>query len=99
MKSYQTESGFISEIDTLAIGNAIVEIGGGRTRAEDAIDHAVGFACEKKIGKEIATNELLGILYSRDENQAHQISEKLRNAYKINMEKPQNLILIKEIIG
>ena len=93
------QSGFVSEIDTLAIGNAIVRIGGGRTKAEDAIDHAVGFACEKKIGDEIKENEILGILYSRDENQAHQISEKLRNAYKISVEKPQDLELIKEIVS
>lgn len=93
------ESGYVSEIDTLAVGNAIVEIGGGRTRAEDAIDTAVGFACEKKIGEQITDNETLGILYSRDENQAHQISEKLRNAYKISGEKPQNLELIREVIS
>ncbi|MEO6590183.1 MAG: thymidine phosphorylase [Pyrinomonadaceae bacterium] len=92
-------SGFISEIDTLAIGNSIVAIGGGRMKAEDSIDHAVGFACEKKIGEQIAANEILGILYSRRQNQAHQISEKLRNAYKISVEKPQNLELIKEIIS
>ena len=42
------------------------EIGGGRTKAEDAIDHAVGFACEKKIGDEIKENEILGILYIRE---------------------------------
>lgn len=93
------ENGFVSEINTLEIGNAIVKIGGGRTRTEDAIDHAVGFSCEKKIGDEVFANEPLGILYSRDENQAHQISEKLRNAYKINAEKPQNLELIKEIVS
>ncbi len=93
------ESGFVSEIDTLAIGNSIVKIGGGRMKAEDSIDHAVGFACEKKIGEEIAVNEILGVLYSRDENQAHQISEKLRNAYKISLEKPQKLELIREIIS
>ena len=93
------ECGFISEIDTLAIGNAIVRIGGGRTKTEDAIDHAVGFACEKKIGDKVGENEILGILYSRNENQAHQISEKLRNAYKISVEKPQNLELIKEVVN
>jgi pyrimidine-nucleoside phosphorylase len=90
--------GFVSEIDTLAIGNAIALIGGGRIKTEDAIDHAVGFACQRKIGEEIKENEVLGILYSRDENQAHQISEKLSNAYKISVEKPPNLELIKEII-
>ena len=92
-------SGFVSEIDTLAIGNAIVKIGGGRTKAEDGIDYAVGFACEKKIGDEIKKNEILGILYIRNENQAHQISEKLRNAYKISGGKSKNLELIKEIVS
>ncbi len=94
-----TESGFISEIDTLAIGNSIVEIGGGRIKTEDAIDHAVGFSGEMKIGGQIEQNEILGILYSRNENQAHQISEKLRNAYKITVEKPQDLELIKEVVN
>ena len=93
------ESGFVSEIDTLTVGNAIVEIGGGRTKAEDRIDHAVGFAGERKIGDEIKQNEILGILFTRSENQARQISEKLRGAYKISEEKPNNLELVKEIIN
>ncbi len=93
------QTGFIAEIDTLALGNAIVEIGGGRTRAEDAIDAAVGFACVRKTGDEIRENEPLGILYCRGENHMNQISEKLRNAYKISVEKPQPSNLIKEVIG
>jgi pyrimidine-nucleoside phosphorylase len=91
--------GFVAEIDALAIGGAIVEIGGGRTRAEDSIDPAVGYACEKKIGDEVSENETVGILYCRSENQARQISEKLQNAYKISGEKPQNLELIREIVN
>lgn len=92
------ESGFISAIDTAALGNAIVEIGGGRTKAEDSVDPAVGFACEKYIGDEIIPGEPLGILYCRDENQAHLISEKLQNAYKISESQPQKIELIREII-
>ena len=91
-------SGFISEVDATAIGGAIVEIGGGRTKAEDAIDHSVGYACEVEIGDEVRENETLGILYCRDENQAHLIGEKLQNAYKISGEKPQKVELIKEVI-
>ncbi len=91
--------GFVSEIDTLAVGNAIAEIGGGRIKAEDAIDAAVGFSCEKKTGDEVREDEVLGILYSRDENQAHQISEKLRNAYKISVEKTEEINLIREILN
>ncbi len=97
---YSQTSGFISEIDTLAIGNAIVEIGGGRIRAEDAIDHAVGFACEKKIGDEVRAGEPLGVLYCRNENQFDAIGEKLINSYKIVGENNLNQSrLIIEIIG
>jgi pyrimidine-nucleoside phosphorylase len=93
-------SGFISEIDTLAIGNAIVAIGGGRTRAEDSIDHAVGFASEKKIGDEIGAGETLGVLYCRDETQFGAIREKLFNSYKIVGENNLNQSrLIIEIVG
>ena len=92
-------SGFVSEIDTLAIGNAIVEIGGGRTKAEDSIDAAVGFACETKIGDEIRANETLGILYCRSENQAHLISEKLQNSYKIIGEKNQPITLFRDVVS
>ena len=90
--------GFIGEIDAAKIGKAISEIGGGRTKAEDSIDHQVGYACEKKIGDEIKSNENLGVLYCRNEKQADLISEKLRNAYKINDNKPQKSDLIKEIV-
>jgi pyrimidine-nucleoside phosphorylase len=93
-----SKSGFISEIDASAIGESIGAIGGGRTRTEDAIDHSVGFSCEAKIGDEIKEDETLGILYCRDANQAHQISGKLQNAYKISREKSQNSKLIKEVI-
>ncbi len=90
--------GFIGEIDAAKIGKAISEIGGGRTKAEDSIDHQVGYACEKKIGDEIKSGENLGVLYCRNEKQADLISEKLRNAYKINDNKPQKSDLIKEIV-
>ena len=103
LTEYQVKSqssGFVSEIDTLAIGNAIVEIGGGRTRAEDSIDHAVGFASERKIGDEIRANEMLGVLYCRDENQFNQIRENLINSYKISSVNNLNQSrLIIEIIG
>ncbi|MET0754082.1 MAG: thymidine phosphorylase, partial [Pyrinomonadaceae bacterium] len=83
-----TKSGFVYEIDTSAIGEAISACGGGRIKAEDSIDHAVGYACETEIGESVKENETIGVLFCRNENQAASISEKLRNAYKIGEEKP-----------
>lgn len=91
-------SGFINKIMTSEIGMAISEIGGGRQKAEDSIDHFVGYDCEVKLGDEIKFGENLGILYSRNEKQANLISEKIQDAYKISSKKPPELKLIKTVI-
>lgn len=90
-------SGFIAEIDTLAIGSAIVAIGGGREKADDKIDPAVGFACERKIGDEVREGELLGVLFCRNADQSALICEKLKTAYKIREVPTDRIDLIREI--
>lgn len=91
--------GFITEIDTKAVGAAVCALGGGRIKVVDTIDYAVGFACAKKIGDRIEKGEEIGTIYCRKKTQADQISEKLRNAYKIASEKPQIPELVKEVIS
>ena len=46
LREYPIESdstGIVSEVNTFRIGSFLVDIGGGRTRAEDEVDHDVGF--------------------------------------------------------
>jgi pyrimidine-nucleoside phosphorylase len=90
--------GFVETVDALAIGEAIVAIGGGRQRAEDTIDHAVGYSCEAKIGEEVGSGETLGILYCRDDDQANSVREKLQNAYRIGEHQVERPELIKAVI-
>ena len=93
-------AGFVTEIDTLEIGNNIVEIGGGRTKADDKIDHAVGYACKAELGDPVKTGDLLGVLLCRDVSQADSIRAKLIAAYKLSPENNQNLPrLIQLVIG
>ena len=65
-----TRGGFVSAIDTLAIGNALVEIGGGRRLAGDAIDHAIGYQCNAPLGREVREGETVGVLFCREEADA-----------------------------
>lgn len=88
------KAGFISTIDTFEIGNSMVEIGGGRTKFDEAIDACVGFALEAKIGDEVRKDDLLGVLFCRDEQQADLISQKLRDSYNISAEKPESKKLL-----
>ncbi len=89
-------AGYISEIDTFAVGNAIVAIGGGRTRAEDAIDHAVGYASVAAIGDSVSAGDVLGILYCRRDDEL--AAEQLRNAYRIGEEPVVVPELIKAVV-
>lgn len=62
--------GFIKTIDTNAIGHLLVELGGGRKRAEDSIDPGVGFLFHKKLGSPIRAGETIVTAYVRSEAQA-----------------------------
>jgi pyrimidine-nucleoside phosphorylase/thymidine phosphorylase len=92
-------SGFVQEIDTKEIGNAICLIGGGRVRVEDTIDHSIGFFAEVKIGDQIKEGDTLGLLYCRNGEQAATVYQRLQSAYKIGEVPPsENYQLIKTVI-
>ncbi len=89
-----SRSGYVAAIDTHAVGNAVCEIGGGRTKAEDGVDYSVGYASEIKIGDHINAGDQLGLVYCRDEGDAATVSAKLLAAYSISDEEPERPELI-----
>jgi thymidine phosphorylase len=76
-------SGFIEAIDTRAVGIAVVELGGGRSRAEDAIDHAVGFTDLAGKGDEVGPGRPLAIILARDAASLSRAAQGLARAYRI----------------
>jgi pyrimidine-nucleoside phosphorylase len=92
------KNGYVDEIDTCVVGTAISALGGGRIKAEDGVDHAVGYACLKKIGDRVQRGDDLGVAYCRRKNQAVPISEKLLSAYKISKESPRTSKLIRAAV-
>lgn len=91
-------NGFLEEVDTLAIGEAICDIGGGRIKADDRIDRAIGFCGAVKIGDAVTKGQLLGILRCRSQAQADLVSSRLLNCYKIGDTAPMGVALIKDIV-
>lgn len=92
-------TGFVSEVDALVIGGAIVEIGGGRMRVEDKIDPAVGYSCEVKVGDQVESGQTVGVLYCRSEDQADRVKNKLNAAHVVSEERPVVLDLIRAVIS
>jgi thymidine phosphorylase len=76
-------AGYVDAIDVRAVGIAVVELGGGRARAADAIDPAVGFSGLAGLGAEASTEAPLAFVHARDEAQANAAAERLRAAYRI----------------
>ncbi|MEO5860556.1 MAG: thymidine phosphorylase [Pyrinomonadaceae bacterium] len=89
-------TGFIAAIDTLAIGNAICELGGGRTLAEDTVDSAVGLSSDTKIGSTVNSGDQIATVYCRNDKQFAAIQDKLRTAYVRSEKKPVDKPLIFE---
>ena len=58
------KEGYITKIDTLTLGNMLVELGGGRKYKEQEINYDVGFSIHKKINDKIKNNDVLFTVYS-----------------------------------
>ena len=76
--------GFVASIDVRAIGLAVVELGGGRSRAADPIDPAVGLTELAPIGAEVGPNAPLACVHARNADQASVAVRRLRAAYRLD---------------
>jgi pyrimidine-nucleoside phosphorylase len=60
-------SGVLRRMDADCIGRAVVALGGGRSRASDAIDFAVGISAIRKVGAVVEKGETLLRIHARTE--------------------------------
>ncbi len=77
-------SGFVSTIDTRAVGIAVVELGGGRSRAQDPVDHAVGLTALAGIGDEVGPDRPLAMIHARTENALERAGARLQASYIVH---------------
>ena len=77
------QTGVISGIKTRDIGLAVVELGGGRSRADQQIDHAVGLTQIVKIGEAVQQGEPLMKVHVQSQAQFEQVKNKLLQAITI----------------
>jgi thymidine phosphorylase len=92
--------GIVTAVDTRAVGIAVIELGGGRAKADDKIDHAVGFSKLAALGTAVgAGNEPLAMVHARDENAASRAAAALRAAYRVGEKPPAPAKNIFERIG
>jgi thymidine phosphorylase len=91
--------GVVTAIDTRSIGIAVVELGGGRMRPQDQIDHAVGFTRLAGLGHKVGAGAPLAMVHARDEAAAERAAASLRTAYTIGDAAPARAPIVCERIG
>ena len=92
------EEGCVSEIDTRAVGLAVVALGGGRSHPDDVLDLSVGFSELAFVGEQVNAQRPLGWVYARNTEQAGQGASALRAAYRLGGERLAERNLIQEIL-
>jgi thymidine phosphorylase len=91
--------GFVTAIATRDIGLAVVGLGGGRTRPDDAVDPSVGFTRLLPIGAEVARGDALAIVHARNETTADSAVAAIQSAYAFGDSKPQKRGAVVRRIG
>lgn len=82
------QAGFVTGIATRDIGLAVVTLGGGRSRPDDKIDHAVGLTRLLPVGAEARSGEALALVHARTDAEAEAAATAVRAAYTIGGSKP-----------
>jgi thymidine phosphorylase len=84
-------AGFVSSIETRAVGLAVVALGGGRTRPEDAIDHAVGLTDLQPVGAAMEAGDPLALVHASDERSADGAVAAVLSAYHLDDSRPRRV--------
>jgi thymidine phosphorylase len=91
--------GYIAGMDTRAIGLAVMALGGGRRRADDTIDYAVGISAMQPIGAEVGRGSPICVVEARNDDDARAAASQVLTAVEIAEARPDPAPVIHRRIG
>lgn len=91
-------AGYVSAMDTRAVGMAVVALGGGRIDPKQEIDHSVGLTEICQIGDKIEAGQPLAMVYAANESAAEEAVAAVGAAVSLSDEAPAILPATAEII-
>jgi thymidine phosphorylase len=92
-------NGYLTTVHTRGVGNAIIELGGGRHRVGETLNPSVGFSSVAPIGTLLDAETPLAVVHAASAEDADQAQKLLLNACKFGEEAPINAPVICEIIS
>ena len=85
------ESGYLVKMDAREIGLALVHLGGGRTRADQKIDYAVGFENFVDLNDYVSQQQPIAFVHARTNSEAEQAILNILKACVIADEPEKNI--------
>ena len=92
------ESGWVSQIDTRALGMAVVELGGGRKRAEEQIDYTVGLSELPELGAKFEKGDALCLVHAKTAEEAGRASEQILKSVIMSEQTSSGQPVVYEVI-
>ncbi|MBD8652350.1 thymidine phosphorylase [Rhizobium sp. CFBP 13726] len=80
--------GFLASCETRALGMAVVELGGGRRRAGDAIDHRVGIVAILPLGTQVSKGQPIAMVHAATQEAAARTAADVTACYSVSDEAP-----------
>ena len=90
--------GCVQAVDTRAVGNAIIELGGGRREVGQALDLSVGFTHFAAIGTQVDDETPIAMVHAANEADADRAQENLLRAYQLSDAQPSTGPVICQIL-
>ena len=90
--------GTISAIDAMEVGLAAVELGAGRAKKDDPIDHAVGIVLDAKVGDHVSVGDNLFTVHANDVSRYEAVRDRVLAAYAWADQKVAPLPLVYRVI-
>ncbi len=91
---YPVDAGYVAAVDAFAVGNAVIELGGGRRALGDKLDLSVGLTNVAPIGSTVDQERPLAIIHASSEDTANVAAAMIREACEISDSPPAERPLI-----
>jgi thymidine phosphorylase len=81
---WPSERGHVIAIEVREVGVAVLELGGGRRREDEAVDHAVGLTDVAALGEEVGPGARpLAVVHARSADDAERAAARLKAAFGV----------------
>ena len=76
--------GYVESIDAFAVGMAALELGAGRVRKEDRVDHSAGLVIEAGVGTHVRVGDPLVVVHARTQQLIQNVTPRLQQAWRLS---------------